>query len=158
MMMLTTTMTMTMTMRAKAASKQCGLPAHTVWCSNAAAGSQPAPIVPAALVLKCRCGLPACTAWKQLWCSNGANPHRLDRCGQPARTAYRLQAWCSSAIAGCQAASLHWFLEGQRLLQSSSGWQSAPSFEGQDCFKAVPASASSPYSLSKARLLQSRGG
>ena len=105
-----------------------------VWCSNPAAGCQPALLassfgaqiplraasphrLEAALVLKCRCELPAGTVWKQLWCSHclevglrAAIAHGLEaalvlkcRGGLPARTAWK-QVWCSSAAAGCQPA------------------------------------------------------
>ena len=87
----------------------------------------------ATLVLKWRCGLPARTAWKQLWCSSAAagchpaplgnsigaqmplraaSPHGFKaafvvKChwGLRARTAWK-QLWCSNAAAGCQPAPL----------------------------------------------------
>ena len=78
----------------------------------------------AAVVLKGCCGLPARTAWKQLWCSS--------RCGLPARTAWK-QLWCSrplhaplgsssAAQRRMRAASLH-RLEAALVLGSSFGAQ-----------------------------------
>ena len=108
------------------------LPARTAWRSKRPLRAASPHCLEAALVLKGRCGLPArspCqaaglparTAWKQLWCSKplrAASPHRLEaalvlkgRCGchskaaagcrLPARTPCK-QLWCSKAAAGCQ--------------------------------------------------------
>ena len=54
----------------------------------------------AALVLKCRCGLPARTAWKQLLVLICHCNLRV-RSGLPARAAWK-QLWCSNAAADCQ--------------------------------------------------------
>ena len=90
----------------------------------------------AALVLKCRCGLPARTAWKQLLVL-------ICHCGLRVRTAWK-RLWWSNAAVGCQPA----------LLGSSFGAQMP--------LRAVRPyhveAASSPYCVEAALLLKCRCG
>ena len=94
-----------------------------LWCSKSAAGCQPAPLarsfgaqkllragsphrLQVTLVLKSRCGLPARTAWKQLWCSKAvrtASLHRLEAALVLKRRygcAAWKQLWCSKHRCG----------------------------------------------------------
>ena len=158
-------------------SKPCGLPARTawkqLWCSKAAAGCQPAPLassfgaqrplraasphrLEAALVLKGRCGLPARTAWKQLWCSKplrAASPHRLK------------QLWCSKAAAGCQPAPLWkqlWCSKAAAGCQPAPLWCSTATAGcqqlGATLVGSKPLRAASPHRLEAALVLKGRCG
>ena len=132
-------------------------------------------------MLKCRCGLPAPTAWKQLWCSNGASccqpaplgssfgaqmplraasPHVLEaalvlkcRCGLPARTAWK-QLWCSNAAAGCQPALLGDSIGAQMPLRAASQRARLRSSFGAQ----MPLRAASPHRLDVAFVVKCRCG
>ena len=151
---------------------RCGLPACTawkqLWCSNAATaarlkssfGAQNAAAhcleaafqrqlraasphcLEAAFVLKGRCGLPARTAWKQLWCSKAAAGCQA----APLRTACE-QLWCSKAAAGCHAREAALVLKGRCGLPARTAWKQV--FRPQR-----PLRAASPHHLEAALVLK----
>ena len=117
----------------------------------------------AALVLKGRCGLPARTAWKQLWCTKAAASFQLAQ-PLPAHTAWKQlscsraaagsQPWCPRAAAGCQPAPLRTAWKQPWCSKAAASCQLAPPLRTAwtpHCLETAlvqrPLRAASPYRL-----------